>query len=372
MLVVRGTKKLRDRVKGPLADPGDASTTELGDWFATALLWKPQVALLVSERALVPVFMPLAPATTLLDRVPAAIESVLKLHGVGDSFIAAELRTMDAVRLAPTNNRSVVGVMNEFAFHAKFHWKDGLTDVDELSLRMSELPLGPLRGDASSPDRALAALTGSSPPTRSRRHLHVVPTATPTAGSVYQLKITLADTRPPIWRRVLVPSDVTLDRLHEIVQAAFGWWNYHLHEFEIGRARYGMVGVDDDDWDPPKDERTVRLDQIASPGTKIHYTYDFGDHWRHTIEVEKAVDADASSKLPALIDGRRASPPEDCGGTGGYEDLLAVLADPSHPDHAEQLEWIGGAFDPERFDTSEFETNMQNGVLARLDFDVDE
>ena len=116
MLIVRGTKKLRDRVK-QRAEESDASTTVLGDWFATALFWKPQVALLVNERTFVPVFMPLAPAATLLDRAPAAIATILRRHGVDENFIADELEAMRDVRLAPTNNRSVLGVMNGFESH---------------------------------------------------------------------------------------------------------------------------------------------------------------------------------------------------------------------------------------------------------------
>lgn len=367
VLVVRGTKKLRDRVKGPLAGGEDESTTDLGDWFATALFWKPHVALLVNARTLIPLFVPLAPAATLLDRLPAGIESILRQHGVDEAFVAGEVAAMDAVRLAPTNDRSTVGVMNEFAFHAEHHWRGGLQDLDAISLRMAHLRLGPLRDRSGFPDRELAILTGSTPVPE--RRLRLVPPPTATTRAI-QLKMTLAEIKPPIWRRVLVPAEISLDRLHEVIQAAFGWWNYHLHEFEVGRTRYGMVDVDDD-WDPPTDETTVRLDQIASPGTKFSYVYDFGDHWRHTIEVEEAIDADASTTLPSLIDGRRACPPEDCGGTGGYEELLAVLADPSHPEHAERLEWLGGPFDPERFDPTEFETNLANDVLAHLDFDVD-
>lgn len=116
MLVVRGTKKLRDRLRGaPVADQ-EASTTELGDWFATALFWRPQVALLVNARTFVPVFVELAPAATLLDRAPAAIEAVLRHHGAGDAFLTVEREAMAEVRIAPTNDRSVLGVMNEFAF----------------------------------------------------------------------------------------------------------------------------------------------------------------------------------------------------------------------------------------------------------------
>ncbi|HMQ28672.1 MAG TPA: hypothetical protein PKA98_21980, partial [Acidimicrobiales bacterium] len=110
MLVFRGTKKLRDRVKGPVAAADEASTTALGDWFATALFWKPQVALLVNSATFLPVFVELAPAATLLDRVPAAIEAALRNQGVDEAFVAAERAAMGEVRIAPTNDRSVVGV----------------------------------------------------------------------------------------------------------------------------------------------------------------------------------------------------------------------------------------------------------------------
>lgn len=366
MLIVRGTKKLRDRVKAPLVSPDERSTTVLGDWFATALFWKPHLAMLVNERTFLPVFMPLAPAATLLDRVPEAIASVLSLHGVDEAFIAGEVAAMTDVRLGPTNNRSVVGVMNEFAFHGEFHWKDGLDDMHALSIRMARLILGPLRGEASSPDRALAVITGSSPPSIPARHLRAVPSSQSTSGSIYQLKITLLDTKPPIWRRVLVDGHVTLDRLHEIIQAAFGWWNYHLHEFEIGRTRYGTPQLDAD-WDPPKDDRRTRLDAVAKEGSKFRYVYDFGDNWTHQIVVEKVVPEDPSVTVPACIDGRRACPPEDCGGTWGYDELLAILADTKHEEHAERLEWAGGPIDPEAFDRSEFESNLATSKLAHFD-----
>ena len=116
MLVVRGTKKLRDRVKGPTIVDDDVSTGVLGDWFATAQFWRPQVALVVNARTYLPLFVPLAPAPKLLDRLPGEIARVLDLHGFDQTAIDAELAHMADVALAPTNDRSVVGVMNEFAF----------------------------------------------------------------------------------------------------------------------------------------------------------------------------------------------------------------------------------------------------------------
>ena len=158
MLVLRSTKKLRDRLHGRVAGPDDVSTTVLGDWFATALFWRPQVALLVNARTLVPVFLPLAPAAGLPGRVPAAVGAVLREHGVDDAFLRTELAAMTEVRIAPTNDRSVVGVMNEFAFHGGVLVEEGVDDLVELSFRLGSLLLGPLLRRGGSPDRELAAV----------------------------------------------------------------------------------------------------------------------------------------------------------------------------------------------------------------------
>lgn len=374
MLVVRGTKKLRDRLKGAPAGDRAVSNTSLGDWFATALFWRPQVVLLVNQRTLLPVFVELAPAATLLDRVPGAIEAVLRRHGVDDAFLVAERDAMSEVRIAPTNDRSVVGVMNEFAFHGEYLWKEGLRDLEALSLRLSSLILGPLHHRSGSPDRELAAVVGSTEPLADviafpgqPAPADPAPRPRPTSGSVYQLKVSLLDTRPPIWRRVLVDGNSTLDHVHEVIQAAFGWWNYHLHEFEVGRERYGIPDPDGDWGEPPQDERRTRLDAIAGEGSSFRYTYDFGDGWDHRIVVEKVLPRTADTATPACIDGRRACPPEDCGGTWGYRELLEILGDPAHPEHDERHEWLGRPFDPEAFDRGEFESNLHNGRLAAFD-----
>ncbi len=373
MLVVRGTKKLRDRVGGTLAGDRDQSTTALGDWFANVLFWRPHVALLVNSRTLLPVFMQLAPAATLLDRAPGAIEAMLHHHGVDDTFLAAERDTMSDVRIGPTNDRSIVGVMSEFALHGELLWKDGLGDLEALALRMSRLVLGPLDHRSGSPDRELAAVAGSSKPLATGITFPAQLTALDPApraskgASIFQLKITLLDTKPPIWRRVLVDGTATLDHLHEVIQAAFGWWNYHLHEFEVGRDRYGIPDPDEDWREPPRDERRTRLDAIAGEGSSFRYTYDFGDGWDHRVAVEKVLPRTPGTPIPACIDGRRACPPEDCGGTWGYRELLKILADPTHPEHGERREWLGRAFDPETFDPGEFEDNLDTGRLAMFD-----
>lgn len=365
MLIIRGTKKLRDRMKqAPAASIDDESTTALGDWFATALFWKPQAALLVNTRTMIPVFTPLAPAGKLLDRASDAIAEVLRAHGVPGAKITAELAEMSEVRIAPTNNRQMTGVMNEFAFQGEGVWGPHDPDLFAMSMRLSELILGPLMDRHGTPADELAAFFATDAdvvalPIANR------PTQT-TTRRVHQLKVTLRGSKPPIWRRVLVDGGETLAHLHTVIQAAFGWWNYHLHDFDIDGVRYGVP--DEDDWTPVKDERRVSIDQAIGGGArKIRYLYDFGDNWDHDIVVENTSSASEVATIPDGIDGRRACPPEDCGGLWGYRDLLDILADPTHPEHEERLEWTGGPVDPNAFDPADFADNLHQQTLASFD-----
>ena len=363
MLIIRATQKLRDRVKGQPVREHDASTTLLGDWFATALFWRPQVALLVNQRTLVPVFIELAPTATLLDRVPEAIAALLAAHGVDDRFVAQERDAMRDVRIGPTNDRSVVGVMNEFALHGKFQWQHRLDDLRALSLWMAHVPLGPLRDRAGSPDAELASVLGFDAPTARvitfpGNRADERPTPRAPDGAVYQLKVTLLDTTPPVWRRVLVDGAATLAHVHEVIQAAFSWQNCHLHEFDDGTTQYGLPDPDGD-WEPPRDERRTRLDAIATEGSSLRYSYDFGDGWEHQVVVEKVAVGSSDTEVPACIAGERACPPEDCGEPSGYEELVEILADPSHPERDDYLEWLGRPLDPEAFDPGEFADNLR-------------
>lgn len=168
------------------------------------------------------------------------------------------------------------------------------------------------------------------------------------APLLYQLKITLDDIRPPVWRRLLVPADVKLSDLHEIIQAAFDWEGYHLHVFTFDGVDYGVPSPDD--WQPVRDERRVRLkDLLKKPKDRMMYEYDFGDSWEHRIVLEKVLPGDPAQTVPTCLGGRRACPPEDCGGPWGYEEFLRAIADPAHEEHDEYLKWVGGAFDPEEF-----------------------
>ena len=167
---------------------------------------------------------------------------------------------------------------------------------------------------------------------------------------VYQLKVTLVGSRPPIWRRILVPSNITLAKLHDVLQAIMAWTNSHMHEFVKDRRSFGDSSMDVE----VEDERKWRLDQLLTkPNDKMVYVYDFGDDWQHQVLLEKILEPEPGVRYPVLVAGKRAAPPEDVGGIFGYAEFLDALADPSHPMHEDYKDWVGDGFDPEAFDLKE-------------------
>jgi hypothetical protein len=168
---------------------------------------------------------------------------------------------------------------------------------------------------------------------------------------VYELDITLEGIEPPIWRRVQVPAEISMAELHHVIQIAMGWTDAHLHQYLVaGEA----IGVPDADGaaragTPLTDEASVRLVDVALANTTLRYEYDFGDLWRHRIVVGRVLPHEA--EVAVCLDGARSCPPESCGGASGYGELLDILADPWHAEHAARLASLdGGALDAEAFD----------------------
>jgi hypothetical protein len=145
--------------------------------------------------------------------------------------------------------------------------------------------------------------------------------------TAFQLRISLMEVTPTIWRRLLVPGEVKLSRLHTIFRAAMGWEDHHLHYFEIDSVRHGSPDPDWENYDI--DEETVRLRDLVSGRARCFHEHDFGDSWRHEVVVESMDPVPAILKFAVCVDGRRACPPEDCGGTGGYQDLARPSATPT-------------------------------------------
>lgn len=167
--------------------------------------------------------------------------------------------------------------------------------------------------------------------------------------SIYQLKVTLRDSKPPIWRRIQVKSNTTLENLHDVLQTVFGWTDLHLHQFVIDQAYYGVPHPDFGF--EVKNERRVKLGEVAlSEKNKFIYEYDFGDGWEHEILIERILPVEAGKQYPICVTGKRACPPEDVGGIWGYDRFVEAIKDAQHPEHGEMLEWVGGSFNPEEFD----------------------
>lgn len=183
---------------------------------------------------------------------------------------------------------------------------------------------------------------------------------------VYQLKVTLEGVKPPIWRRLLVKEDINLLTLHEIIQRAMGWEDYHLHMFTIAGQIFG--DQEDDEFGDlgTKNGSRYKLNQLdLGEKSKFKYEYDFGDSWEHTILVEKIIPAEKGAHYPICVTGKRACPPEDVGGVWGYENFLEAITDRHHKEHDEYLEWIGGSFDPEEFDLDEVNEMLRSIRSAR-------
>ncbi len=185
--------------------------------------------------------------------------------------------------------------------------------------------------------------------------------------SVFQMKVTLQGIKPPIWRRFLVTSDTSFERLHEILQAVMGWSDYHLYEFQFAHER---VAVADEEFDLFSEGQVhvpgeTPIVGLFSREKKCAYMYDFGDGWEHVVQLEKVLEEEPASGCPVCVKGARMCPPEDCGGVWGYEELLAILKNPAHPEYEEKTEWLlEGAPDGEVFDPEAFDLERVNEALA--------
>ncbi|KKT41380.1 hypothetical protein A2W54_02175 [Candidatus Giovannonibacteria bacterium RIFCSPHIGHO2_02_43_13] len=178
----------------------------------------------------------------------------------------------------------------------------------------------------------------------------------------FQFKITLNDSKPSIWRRIIVPADYTFFDLHCAIQNAMGWTDSHLHAFYIGEKRNKtMITIqipdpeeDDSYRGKSLDERKERVaDYFSTRIRQCVYCYDFGDNWDHTVLFERLLPRDQKIVYPKCVAGKNACPPEDCGSIWGYEDLKKIVQNPKHPEHGEMLEWLC-IDDPSEFDPSAF------------------
>ena len=209
--------------------------------------------------------------------------------------------------------------------------------------------------------RQVRASAGSIVATR-RKKLPAARTEADGPTPVFQLRVSLTGSRPPIWRRIEVPADITLDELHGVIQVAFEWDDYHPYAFVTD---YGVFGPPDSAL-PVRSDESVTLEQVAPGETAtIHYLYDFEDCWEHDIVVEKIVKPEPGLVYPRCASGRCAAPPEESGGMQSYLDLLAILDDPDHPEHANTLDRFE-LDSAEEFDPTWFHSAAVNWALGAL------
>lgn len=191
----------------------------------------------------------------------------------------------------------------------------------------------------------------------------------------YRVRVDLTGTKPPLWRRLELASDMFLSELHDVIQTAFGWTDSHLHEFASGKDYYHLMAehylcpFQADEGETGVPEEDVRLDEVlAKPGDMLFYLYDFGDDWMHVIKLETVQPRDDSAPRAVCTDGRRPGPSEDCGGVYGYE-LISAALDTAHPEHAEAVveyaRMYGDDVDPRDYAPTPFDPEEINQGLAR-------
>ncbi len=189
------------------------------------------------------------------------------------------------------------------------------------------------------------------------------------SDKILELKITLNNIRPPIYRKIQVPDFYTFHQLHHLIQLAFEWENIHMYIFF---DKDSEISAFEDDFSErqPGDAKKIKLkERFKSLKDRLLYVYDFGDNWEHTVELEKVLDADPSKRYPACISGQRNAPPEDVGGAFGFEDFVEAMNDMKHPQHDDFIEWYGRFFDEMAFSKSKINTRFRSYVTGKINLD---
>ena len=180
----------------------------------------------------------------------------------------------------------------------------------------------------------------------------------------YQIKISIMEIQPAIWRRIRIPGNITFQQLHQIIQAAFGWLDYHLYKFRFDKT---IITIPDDDYAPGElfgedtvelDSKSITINNYFDTFNSCEYEYDFGDSWLHEIIVEKRLKDNKKIDTPECIGGARTRPPEDVGGTNGYEDFIKIIKNKKNPEREDMLSWAekdtrGYIYDPDYFNINE-------------------
>lgn len=289
-------------------------------------------------------------------------------YTAGFSEPPAESEIAEALRVSPPSVNQMIKTLEKKGLIRR---QPGVARTIEVLVPASSLPRW---------DKTIVRTTYQWGPVRPRKAKELPPPLQPdatqdstdSAGDVvaeddpiYQLKITLLGIEPAIWRRIETP-DVPLEKLHDLIQTAMGWTNSHLHQFKIDGGRYVNAWLMQDGFDDPDamEYSDVWLSDFINPQKpklQIHYEYDFGDGWEHTVELEQVKSVEPAARYPRCTEGARACPPEDVGGIYGYADCVAALANPRHEQHEEYSEWVG-KYDPDAFSPAKATRAMRQGL----------
>ena len=174
---------------------------------------------------------------------------------------------------------------------------------------------------------------------------------------ILQIKISLLESSPLIWGRVLVPANFSLKKFHQVIQIVMGWQNSHLYLFLADEVTYSEYELDFVD-EPEAKPTTIKLSKVFKASNQIIYEYDFGDGWNHQVTLEKTLDQENAYTYPICIGGENACPPEDCGGIRGYYSMLEEMKNPYDGEHQSTKTWLGGFFDPYSFDPNRINRDM--------------
>lgn len=193
------------------------------------------------------------------------------------------------------------------------------------------------------------------------------------SNKTYQIKITLQGSKPSIWRRVVIPSDLSLPDFHKVIQTTMGWTNSHLHQFVKNRTYYSPKMEDESLWDEEDDDdldysKYKVSDLLRKTKDKVKYEYDFGDDWVHVIVLEKIIDESMDINDVTCLAGENSCPPEDCGGLWGYYNMLEILKDTDHEEYEEYIDWLSDEFDPTYFDIEEVNDMLGSEDFGTIDF----
>lgn len=341
------TKKLLDELKCKSTEA--FAENPIFSWHANLLTMNRRKAvLLINDDSRYPVllFGLKAADFKMLDKlITLAIEETFLAEGFSTEIVEKYLSAAGPLTFNKTSNKSIISTMNQIAGVAKDYENEELNfdqlNQTDFNLRMGQWLYKSEDGYKHPRDVLVEAMTKLD---QREANGETVPIITIKA---YQFLITLQLEKYKVWRRVQVPADITFKKLHDVIQAAFRWRNYHLHEFTVFNQEKPIALIvcneealyeNEDIGYPIGMDKRTKLSQHLPQFNKIEYVYDFGDHWVHSLELEKTID-DYPVNYPICVDGEGNCPPEDVGGEAGYENFLEVISDPDHPEHQDMLTW---------------------------------